>query len=172
MTTSPPGPDEGIDRKAAALLRSLEKLPPHRGVSYRGQVAGADFGRNEGQVVVTQLLTASSRDVRVATENFSASGLYVILGRTGRAIETLSRRPEEQEVVFLPASMFLVVKRAQLDGMPVTVVEQLNPELGKPDDALATLDEIAALVTQRVGAARSASPVELASPGKFAGDIE
>lgn len=166
------GAEDTDAARVEALLGALGKLPPHRGVSYRGQAAGASFGRTQGNVVVTRLLTASSRDVRVATENFRAAGRFVILGRTGRVIEHLSRHPEEREVVFLPSSMFMVVKQALLGGMPVTIVEQLNPERGTPDDPLATLDEVAALATRRVRAARSAPPVALTSPGKFTGDIE
>ena len=99
------------------------------------------------------------------------TGLYVVLGRTGRAIETLSRHPGEHEVVFLPASMFTVVKSARVDDLPVTIVEQLNPEIEELDEPLGTLEEIAAFTVERVNEARDGGPVEITSPGKFAGDI-
>lgn len=161
---------EELDQKVAALLRALDKLPPHRGVSFRGRTAESSFGR-EGQVVVTRELTATSRSVSVATENFAVPALYVVLGRTGRAIERLSRHPEEHEVVFLPASMFMVVKSARVDDLPVTVVEQLNPELETRDEPLGTQEEIAAFTVQRVRQARGDRPVVVSSPGKFVGDI-
>lgn len=165
-------PPTATDQQVSTLLGALEKLPPHRGVSYRGIPADARFGHHEGQVVVTRLLTASSRDVRVATENFTSAGLYVVVGRTGRAIEHLSQRPEEQEVVFLPVSTFLVLQRARIDDLLVVVVEQLNPELGPADDPLATLEELGALAVVRVREARQRPPVRVGSPGKYCGDVE
>jgi hypothetical protein len=161
---------EQLDRQVADLLSALGKLPPHRGVSFRGRTRDAGFGR-EGQVIVTRELTATSRSVAIATENLSTAGLYVVLGRTGRAIETLSRHPDEHEVVFLPASMFTVVKSARVDDLPVTIVEQLNPEMEELDEPLGTLEEIAAFTVERVNQARDGGPVDLTSPGKFAGDI-
>jgi hypothetical protein len=161
---------EDLDRKVAALLVALEKLPPHRGVSFRGRSLDSSFGR-EGQVIVTRELTATSRSVAVATENLTAPALYVVLGRTGRAIEDVSRHPAEREVVFLPASMFTVVKSARVDDLPVTIVEQLNPELGQLDEPLGSLEEIAALTVAKVGQARDDGPVEITTPGKFVGDI-
>ncbi|GAA1477018.1 hypothetical protein GCM10009623_14640 [Nocardioides aestuarii] len=172
-----PEPAPGTVRTAtreqvSTLLGALEKLPPHRGVSYRGIPAAARFGHHEGQVVVTQLLTASSRDVRVATENFTSAGLYVIVGRTGRAIERLSQHPEEREVAFLPVSTFLVLQRARIGDLLVVVVEQLNPELGIPDDPLATLEDLGRLAAVRVREGREQPPVRVGSPGKYCGDIE
>jgi hypothetical protein len=165
-------PPTATEQQVSTLLGALEKLPPHRGVSYRGIPADARFGHHEGQVVVTRLLTASSRDVRVATENFTSAGLYVVVGRTGRAIEHLSQHPEEQEVVFLPVSTFLVLQRARIDDLLVVVVEQLNPELGPTDDPLATLEELGALAVVRVREARQRPPVRVGSPGKYCGDVE
>lgn len=161
---------EELDRKVASLLTALGKLPPHRGVTFRGRSLDSSFGR-EGQLIVTRELTATSRSVAVATENFAAAALYVVLGRTGRALEGLSRHPEEHEVVFLPASMFTVVKSARIDDLPVTIVEQLNPEIEEMDEPLGSLEEIAAFAVERVRRAREAGPVDITTPGKFAGDI-
>jgi len=172
MTDMQPGrTGEEFDQQVASLIRALDKLPPRRGVSYRGRAAGSTFGR-EGQVLVTKLLTPTSRDVRVATENFTTAGLYVVIGRTGRDIETLSQQPQDKEVVFLPASMFMVVQSARVDDLPITIVEQLNPEQETPDDPVGTLEEVGQLTARRVAEGRSAGPVEVHSPGKFSGDIE
>ena len=161
---------EDLDRRVAALLAALDKLPPYRGVTFRGRSLTSTFER-EGQVIVTRELTATSRSVAVATENLTAPALYVVIGRTGRAIEDLSRHPGEREVVFLPASMFAVVKSARIDDLPVTIVEQLDPEMGKTDDPLGTLDEIAAFAVHRVARAREHGDVEITTPGKLVGDI-
>ena len=118
-------------------------------MTFRGRLLDSSYGR-EGQVIVTRELTATSRSVAVATENLTAPALYVVLGRTGRAIETLSHHPGEREVVFLPATMFSVVRSARIDDLPVTIVEQLNPEVAELDEPLGTLDEIAAFAVGRV----------------------
>jgi len=161
---------EDLGRRVAALLKALRKLPPHRGVTFRGRSLDSSYGR-EGQVIVTRELTATSRSVAVATENLTAPALYVVIGRTGRAIETLSHHPGEREVVFLPASMFSVVKSARIDDLPVTIVEQLDPELADLDEPVGSLDEIAAFAVGRVAHAREAGPVEITTPHKFVGDI-
>ncbi|WP_191277546.1 hypothetical protein [Nocardioides flavus (ex Wang et al. 2016)] len=66
------------DQKVAVLLSALGKLPPHRGVTFRGRTLGSEFG-GEGQVVVTRELTATSRSVAVATENFTVPALHVVI---------------------------------------------------------------------------------------------
>ncbi len=79
MTSKSPGQaEQRFDRKVAELLKALGKVPPRRGISYHGRPPGSTFGR-EGQALVTRLLTATSRDMWVATENFTADGLYVLI---------------------------------------------------------------------------------------------
>jgi hypothetical protein len=158
--------DAGLD----GLLEAFAELAPRRLVTFRGRSLDSTFG-GEGQVVVTRDVTATSRSVAVATENFTAPALYVVVGRTGRAVEHLSRFPGEQEVVFLPGAVFTVVKSARIDDLPVTIVEQLDPEAAGPDEPYATLAEVGLFAVQRVGRAREAGPVEITTPGKFLGDI-
>ena len=152
-----------------ALLTAFGKLAPRRLVTFRGRPLDSVFGA-EGQVVVTRGITATSRSVVVATENLTAPALYVVVGRTGRALEGLSRHPDEREVVFLPGTIFTVVKSARIDDLPVTIVEQLNPEL-EMDEPLATLEEIGLFAVKRVGEARRSERVDITARGKFVGDI-
>ncbi len=163
--------EQSTSTQVEALLGALGKLPAWRGVSYRGQAEGSVFGR-DGNALVTRVLTATSRDVRIATENFTSGGLNVVLGRTGRPIETLSSKPHEQEVVFLPGTLFLAVDRFRVGDLPITVVEQLNPELGQLDDALASLDDIRRLTAARVLAGQQGEPATISTPGKFSGVVE
>ena len=152
------------------LLKAFAQLAPRRLVTFRGRSPGSGFG-GEGQVVVTREVTATSRSVAVATENFTAAALYVVVGRTGRAVEHLSRFPDEHEVGFLPGTVFRVAKSARIDDLPVTIVEEVDPEAGETDEPLATLEEIGRFAVQRVEQAREAGPVPLTTPGKFTGDI-
>lgn len=159
------------DERAAALLAALRKLPGHAGMTFRGRPAAAGFGVREGQVLVSTGLVATSRDPRVATENFTADELFAVVGTAGRALEQLSQHPDEREVVFLPATMFLVVKRARVEDLPVTIVEQLDPMRDPAAGPTASLEETAREVTLAVLGARGRDDVVVHSPGKFAGDI-
>jgi hypothetical protein len=158
--------DPGID----GLLQAFARLAPRRLVTFRGRSLDSTFG-GEGQVVVTREVTATSRSVAIATENLTAPALYVVIGRTGRALENLSRFPDEREVVFLPGTTFTVVKSARIDDLPVTIVEQIDPEATEPHEPLATLDEIGLFAVRRVSQARKHDPVAITTPGKFLGDI-
>ena len=73
--------------------------------------------------------------------------------------------------MFLPATMFSVVKSARIDDLPVTIVEELDPETKELAEPLGTFEEIAAFAVDRVGRAREQGAVEITTPGKFAGDI-
>jgi hypothetical protein len=98
------------------VLADLGRVPPWSGISFRGMADHASFGRETGTGVAAGLV-ATSRDPRIATENFTTPGLFAIVGSDGRAIESVSQVPTEQEVVFLPASVFTFVSTANCDGM-------------------------------------------------------
>ncbi len=167
MTTGEQPADEAV----ATLLRGLSRLPGYDGVTFRGRPAGARFGAAAGQVLVSTGLVATSRDPRVASENFTVEEMYAVVGNAGRAIESLSQHPDEHEVVFLPATMFLVLKRARVGDLPVTVVEQLDPQRDPADGGSASLEEVAGRIAAAVLSARERADTAVHSPGKFVGDI-
>ena len=70
---------------------TLEQLPPHGGVVFRGCEARS-HERWAGRAHVTETLLSTSRDPRVATENFSTEAVYAILSRAGRGSSS-SRQP-------------------------------------------------------------------------------
>lgn len=162
------------EEKLNALLSALQKFPPHGGITYRGIPGDALDAHREGEALVTTGLTATSRDIRIATENATAAGLYVVVGRTGRAIESASRSPHEREVVFLPATLFRVARHARLGDLPVVLVEQLDPRqppapTEQDPDAWQGWLRTAA---QAHMAALKMDQVPITSPGKFVGVIE
>ena len=169
----PGSPEEGEapqDEAVATLLSGLRKLAGFDGITYRGAPTDAAFGR-EGQVLVSTGLVATSRDPRVATENFSSAGLYAVVGNAGRAIEAYSQHLDEREVVFLPSTMFLVVKRARVGDLPVTIVEQLDPDRDPDERGASSIEETARVVVAQVAAAREREPVVVHAAGKFCGEI-
>ncbi|PSL04781.1 hypothetical protein CLV30_105248 [Haloactinopolyspora alba] len=154
---------------ASTLLAALEKLPATAAVTYHGLPAGAEAPTG---TFVTQGFTATSRDPRVGTENFTAAELVAIAGRTGRDIAFMSQHSAEAEVVLLPGTILRPLRTLRTaDGLAVHVLEELltGDESGRPHPSLPrSADALADLVTGTVAAAQDqALPVQVSSPGKF-----
>lgn len=160
-----------IEETLEHLLAALDKLPRYRGISFRGVGSAAGLGFQGGGFVVTTGLVATSRDPRVATENFTAAGLYAVVGRSGRSIEAHSQHPDEREVVFAPGATFTVVKHARVEDLPVVIVEELDPHAFDAPPEKTGLDEVGATIGRAVLAARALPELPVTSPGKFVGDI-
>lgn len=161
--------DANMDEVVDDLLRALQKMPVYEGISFRGGTVEDTFGRQAG-TVVTRGLTATSRNARIATENFTTPAVYAVLGNRGRALEGVSQHPDEEEVVFLPGTLFRPVKQVRHDALLVTVVEQLDLER-TPEDPKADLDAVLASIASTVRHDLALGQIEISSPGKFAGDI-
>ncbi len=80
-----------VDAAEAALrfLRALERLPTYTGIVFHGlhtipRLAPARWTRG---------VTATSKDPRIATENFSTPAVAAIVSRTGRDIAAFSAHP-------------------------------------------------------------------------------
>jgi hypothetical protein len=165
--TSSDAPDH---ERVARMLRGLAEAPRYRGVSFRGRADDAVFGPG-APTLVSRLVTATSRDLRVATENFATSSVYAIVGGAGRSVEAFSSRPREREVVFLPATMFRAVDTLDAGGFQVVVVEQLAfDDVDRPGDSW-TPERVLALLPDHVLRSRAAVPVDVTTPGKYLGDL-
>lgn len=152
-----------------AMLATLEQLPPHEGIVFRGCEARS-HERWPGRAHVSERLLSASRDPRVATDNFATDAVYAILSRTGRAIEQFSAARHEREVVFLPGTVFTLVTRVRVKDLGVTIVEEFVPGAGgeqTPVDFAAVQEEIGRAVLE----AELREPVPPSIAGKFAGDI-
>lgn len=156
--------------RALQLLRALQKLPPLPGLVFRGRPDGVTplLG-----TVVTQGLVATSRDIRVATENFTCGGLYAIVTRTARDIAPLSADPAAAEQVLLPGAMVkpLVVGRISPPGLEVELLEELAADVEETALPWLSLDALGRDVEQRITAAFAAEAVEIRTPGKFVGTL-
>jgi hypothetical protein len=153
----------------AAMLATLEQLPPHEGIVFRGCEARS-HERWAGRAQVTEQLLSTSRDPRVATENFSTEAVYAILSRAGRSIEQFSAARHEREVVFLPGTIFTLVTRVRVKDLGVTIVEEFVPDAeAEPPvvDFAVAQEEIGRAILE----AELRDPVPPSIPGKFAGDI-
>ncbi|MBS2936202.1 hypothetical protein KDN32_00420 [Nocardioides sp. J2M5] len=153
----------------AAMLATLEQLPPHEGIVFRGCEARS-HERWAGRAHVTESLLPTSRDPRVATENFTTDAVYAILSRTGRGIEQFSAARHEHEVVFLPGTILTLVTRVRVKDLGVTIVEEFvpAPEVEPPATDLAVVQEE---IGRAILEAELREPAPPSIPGKFAGDI-
>lgn len=151
------------------LLSALDKLPPYRGLSYRGFVE--PLPSRPQRATVSPVLVATSKDPRVATGGFTTPGVYAIIGNRGRDLTSLSRHPAEQEVVFRPGSMFLPIERFDVDGLEVAIVEELDPDVDKSVPPPFTLEELKDQVRQSIADARARPALDGVTPGKFVGGL-
>lgn len=167
--TPPPAPAaDPATQRINAFLEELRSFPGWSGISFRGMSADAEFGRT-ANVAVSRGLVATSRDSRVATENFSTPGVYAILGTDGRGIESVSRYPKEFEVLFLPGTTFAVTDRIEVDGYPVTLVRQAKLSADTPP---IDVDDFTTRTRNAIVDGRGGSQAAITSRGKYVGDID
>lgn len=164
MSETPP---EG---RLERLLAAFEKLPPWQGVTFHGLPAGAE---PPGSAIVLRGLVATSRDPRVATENWAHPAVLAIVSRTGRDLTPLSAQASDAEVVLLPGVTLVPVPSPEgnVEGLRVQVLEEV---LTQPASGPATgealpvdLGGLHDLISSRVRSARALSPVQVGAPGKF-----
>jgi hypothetical protein len=147
---------------AVAFLRALERLPPYTGVVFRGLPSIPALS----SVRWTRGVTATSRDPRIATENFSAASIAAIVSRTGRDISSFSRYPDEREVVLPPEVALVEIARTTTDdGRAVILIEQLSEPA--PSDLPSTLSELTTLVKDELRRAQAMDPVRITTVEKF-----
>lgn len=158
-----------ISEQLANLLSALDKLPPYRGLSYRGYVE--PLPARPQRATVSPVLVATSKDPRVATDNFTTRGLFAIIGNRGRDLTSVGTRPHEQEVVFRPGSMFLPIERFEVDGLEVAIIEDLDPDVDKSVPPRYTLEELKEQMRTAITEARARGPVEGITAGKFVGGL-
>ncbi len=160
--------------RVARMLAALEKLPRTRGLTFRGLPAGES---PPSGAIVTSLVNPTSRDPRVASENFAHPTLLAIATRSGRDISMFGADPSEAELVLLPGVMLLPLADVRVEEADLTVVlvEEVDLNASAPDEPAGqfpSLDAFAADVTAVVLSAYRRPALPLTSPGKFTGAVE
>ncbi|MGE0221257.1 hypothetical protein [Mycolicibacterium sp.] len=143
-----------------SVIETISKLPATPSIVYRGMSGHPPTA----SFTVTALLPTSA-DPRVATENFTADRVAAIVSVTGRSIAALSRHPEEQETVILPATLLMPVGSVEVAGLPEPVV--LLAETGWAPGLPENKDELGRVVVAHVAEALARPPVAVSSPGRF-----
>lgn len=168
VTTPQPTPRERFER----AVEGLSRLPPAGAVTFRGVTSAP--GTAPG-VVVTRGITATSRDLVVATAALTSPGIAVVFGRTGRDVAPMSAVPDAQEVALLPGTVLSVGRFIQIAGLAVEVIEELT-RAGDGQWATSLTEQsiarLAAVVATTLGNARGVPcPVEAGYCGRFAAPL-
>lgn len=145
--------NEAMDR----FVEAASRLPAYAGVVWRA----ADFELTAP--FTTDAPIPTSRDLRVATDNFRVRSIHLMVTTSARDIGPLSAHPSDQEVVLLPGARLVPVSgQREIDGLRIqSIIEQ--PGADQPLPTVPTDDEI----LDAVRAARSAGVVVVNSPGRF-----
>ncbi|HAR42947.1 MAG TPA: hypothetical protein DCS07_10020 [Bdellovibrionales bacterium] len=93
---------------------AIKKIPPYRGVVYRG-TSLRHFSAAPNQKVVLKPYTSTSK-IREGAEAFIRGRLLIIKTKTGRPISTYSNAPNEAEIL-LPRNTTLLIKKVSTEEM-------------------------------------------------------
>ncbi|AWB93601.1 hypothetical protein [Aeromicrobium chenweiae] len=144
-------------------LASLRSLPGHTGMSFRG--IDPESGSSDPPTRASVGLVPTSLDLRIATENFATVRYYAIIGSGARNTEEVSPHPHERERLYLPPSRFDVIGAVDHDRASAVVVQQVGSPAWEP------WVKIRSLIERHLELAWNRPAVEIASPGRFVGDL-
>lgn len=142
---------------ASSFVDAVSRLPIYRGLTWRA--AGFELTAP----FTSDAPVPTTRDLRVATENFRATGVHLILSTAGRDIGPFSAHPSDQEVVLLPGARLVpATSFHDVGGLRVQVViEQPAPEIPLP--TVPTDEDISEILRS----ARAETDVVVHAPGRF-----
>ncbi len=136
-------------------VEGMRLLPPVGAVTFRGNTTPRSV---EPSICTTRGITATSRDLTVATIGLTSPGIAAFIVHTGRDLTPLSATPEAQEIALLPGTVLLTGRFVDIAGCTVEVVEQLVPtdnnqwtSTTTEQDFAAFVDTIAAAITNSRG---------------------
>ena len=126
-----PSPQERFNN----AVEGLRRLPATGAVTFRGVTSS---GNQKPGVIVTQNITATSRDLSVASVGLTSPGIAVVVAHTGRDLAPISAVPEAQEIALLPGTVLYIGRFIHAAGHDVELIEQLTPD-GSQDEWTAHL---------------------------------
>lgn len=144
-----------------AMVKTLEKLPPFKGVVFRGCPPDAQFARDNQVTVTTGLVAASRRPDLVA----GTGTVYAIYTSTAREITAFSAQKDEYECVVLPGTVLAIAETRRLGPLDVRLVFEIAPGQQIPPE---TVEAMATTVESWLADVRPAAEVR----PRFIGDID
>ena len=121
-----PSPQERFNN----AVEGLRRLPATGAVTFRGVTSS---GNQKPGGIVTQNITATSRDLSVASVGLTSPGIAVVVAHTGRDLAPISAVPEAQEIALLPGTVLYTGRFIHAAGRDVELIEQLTPDDGGQD---------------------------------------
>ena len=114
--TAEPTPQERFNN----AIEGLRHLPATGAVTFRGVTSPRG---QTPEVLVTQNITATSRDLSVASIGLTSPGIAVVVARTGRDLDPISAVPAAQEVALLPGTVLYIGRFIHAAGHDVELIE-------------------------------------------------
>ena len=120
--------DENFDKYIKVTNSGLEKLPPFKGVVYRGTYLTQESIRlykeafEKGKTWIEKGFTSSSMD---ATAAFDGNVRYEILSKNGVMVEKLSEFANEKEVLFKSYTSFRILDIVEKNGNTYIRMEEI-----------------------------------------------
>lgn len=139
ISTDDPSPAERLSN----AVEGMRHLPPVGAVTFRGSTTPRS---TKPSVCSTGGITATSRDLTVATIGLTSPGVAAFIVHTGRDLTPLSSTPQAQEIALLPGTVLLTGRFVDIAGYTVEVVEQLLPTGDNQWTSTITEQGLAALV--------------------------
>lgn len=156
------------------FMEIVRALPPVQDVVFRGHPALT------GPVspFLADGIISTSRDPRVASENFTTPVLLCIVSATGRVLGPLSRQSSDEEVVILPGRLLVPIGQFEVDSTLVVVLDEVEAspsgswvEPSRVGNIPSGADEILAYARSRVEQSIAGAAATVASPGKFVSPV-
>lgn len=110
----------------------------------------------------------TTRDVRLATDNFTGTDVVAVLGNTGRDISPLSPDTADLEVLFQPDISFGVLAQERLEErLWLTVIVMEDDAPPHPLDVDETMRRIGTAIVR----AHSLPPADIVDPLRYSGPL-
>ena len=109
-----------------SLLTLLESLPPTPSVTFRGYV---DTSITEPRAIASPVLTATSHNISIATNNLAVPQVAIFIGQNGRDLSRLMMGAPSfnlEEVTYMPGSYFYVHPAQELLGVTIQIYEEMR----------------------------------------------
>ena len=109
-----------------SFLSLLESLPPTPSVTFRGYV---DTSITEPRAIASPVLTATSHNISIATNNLAVPQVAIFIGQNGRDLSTLMMGAPSfnlEEVTYMPGSYFYVHPAQELLGVTIQIYEEMR----------------------------------------------
>jgi hypothetical protein len=156
------------------FMEIVRSLPQVQDVVFRGH---PELAAPPSPFVTTGIVP-TSRNPRVATENFSTPVLLCIVSATGRVLGSLSRQSSDEEVVILPGRLLTPIAEFSVGSALIVVLDEIEAspsgawvEPSRVGNIPSETEAMMGYVRSRVEQSIAGASVSIVSPGKFVSPV-